>query len=356
MEPIDFKPSHFVYYSEEVAQSSSYAVAHLLKKEFIFEAAPFPACHASTLIELEPGTFMAAWFGGTKEKAPDVGIWMSIYENGRWSEPVEVIQQDGIPYWNPVLFKMPSGEILLFYKHGPNPREWKGYVARSHDNGLTWIQDNQPQLLSSGEEALGPIKNKPILLEDGTLVAASSIESVTPNVSFSLRSTDGGNTWERSPMIGPLVLEDKVYGVIQPSLLKGKDKLMMLGRPRDDLQSVWYAESFDEGRSWSAPEKLDVPAPGSGLDAVTLKDGRHLLVYNHTTSGRKRLDVAISEDGRNWSHLLKLDEYVPSPAELKKKHIEFSYPAVIQAEDGTVHITYTWNRERIVHAVLDLSH
>ena len=111
---------------------------------FIYENAPFPSCHASTLVETPDG-IAAAWFGGTHEKHPDVGIWFSYFRNGSWTKPVEVangIQGNGkrYPLWNPVLFQMPGKELILFYKDGPAPDEWWGMLKRSTDGGKTWSQ------------------------------------------------------------------------------------------------------------------------------------------------------------------------------------------------------------------------
>lgn len=324
-----------------------------ITQEPIFEEAPFPSCHASTIIEIEAGCFMAAWFGGTKEKAKDVGIWTSIYRNGAWSSPVEVVKHDDIqPCWNPVLFKMPSktlcaGEILLFYKYGPHPSEWSGYLKRSIDGGNTW-QEAKPLLLSSGDSAIGPVKNKPLLLDDGSIIAGSSIENVKPNFCYFERSMDGGLTWTRSDPIGPLHVQGNTYGIIQPTLLQTRDGLVMLGRTRDKLGHAWYSKSTNQGKTWSPAEMLDLPVPDSGVDAVTLQNGTHLLLYNHGSS-RKRLDAAISEDGKHWDSILNLEESTdPTPG------IEYSYPAVIQAEDGRVHITYTKNRTQIIHVVIEV--
>ena len=86
-----------------------------------------------------------------------------------------------------------------------------------------------------------------------------------------------------------------------------------------------------------------LPNPNSGIDAVTLRDGRHLIVYNHATEGRTPLNVAVSRDGRRWDPVVVLER---DPG-------EYSYPAVIQSGDGRVHITYTWKRQRIKHVAID---
>ncbi len=88
-----------------------------------------------------------------------------------------------------------------------------------------------------------------------------------------------------------------------------------------------------------------LPNPNSGTDAVTLKDGRHLLVYNHTAKGRSPLNLAVSREGAAWEAALILESTVG----------EYSYPAIIQTSDGLVHITYTWKRQKVKHVVVDPS-
>ena len=61
----------------------------ILVDEFIFEKTSFPESHAATIAETPKG-MVAAWFGGTKERNPDVGIWVSHHQNGKWTAPVEV--------------------------------------------------------------------------------------------------------------------------------------------------------------------------------------------------------------------------------------------------------------------------
>ena len=89
---------------------------------------------------------------------------------------------------------------------------------------------------------------------------------------------------------------------------------------------------------------LDLPNPNSGIDALTLKDGRFLMVCNPVPKGRSPLAVALSSDGKTWTNALTLED---EPAK------EFSYPAVMQTADGKVHITYTWKRLKARHVVLD---
>ncbi|MDQ3844561.1 MAG: exo-alpha-sialidase, partial [Bacteroidota bacterium] len=131
--------------------------------EFIFEKAPFPESHASTIAETPKG-LIAAWFGGTKERNPDVEIWVSRKVNGKWAAAVSVangIQNDTLRYptWNPVLYQVPGGDLLLFYKVGPSPSTWKGWMKTSKDNGITW---SDARALPEGY--IGPVKNKPVLV------------------------------------------------------------------------------------------------------------------------------------------------------------------------------------------------
>ena len=323
----------------------------VVSSEFIYEHAPYPQCHASTIAEVAPGKLVAAWFGGTRERAPDVGIWVARQEDGHWLEPVEVangLQSDGTRYptWNPVLFQPPKGPLVLFYKVGPSPNEWWGMMMTSPDGGKTW---SKPRRLPSG--VLGPIKNKPVLLTDGAWLCPSSTESTNAGwqLHFEL-SRDAGNTWE---IVGPVDKgKDRAFDAIQPSVLFHRDgRLQALCRTRNGtIATTW---SKDGGKTWSALEAVGLPNPNSGIDAITLADGRQLLVYNHSAPPPERptkgvrypLDVALSSDGVNWQHLLTLES---EPCENG-----YAYPAVIQTSDGLVHITYTWDRQRIKHVVLD---
>jgi predicted neuraminidase len=309
-----------------------------VRREFVFDAPPAPSVHASTIVE-GPAGMLAAWFGGSYEGADDVGIWASRVVDGAWSQPVEVARgaaPDGspLPCWNPVLFRAPDGSIRLFYKVGPSPQRWWGMTTTSRDGGRTWSA-----LARLPVGILGPIKNKPVTLPDGTVVSPSSTESPHDpsvwRVHFE-RSPDGGASWSTSA--------PRARGIdaIQPSILVHADgRLEAVGRTRSGR--IFETWSSDGGAHWSDLSLTVLPNPNSGIDAVTLEDGRFLLVYNHTESGRSPLNVAVSRDGTLWEAAMVLE----------RDEGEYSYPAIIQASDGLVHITYTWRRERIRHVVLD---
>src|SRR5438128_2505263 len=138
---------------------------------FNFEKAPFASCHASTVVEVEAGQLLAAWFGGKDEGASDVKIWSSRFDGKTWTAPEVVAEEPGVACWNPVLFRT-AKTLLLWDQAGTYPMSWTGFVRRSTDNGKTWDKAEQ---LTAG--LLGPIKNKPIQLGDCTLLAGASVES-----------------------------------------------------------------------------------------------------------------------------------------------------------------------------------
>lgn len=307
-----------------------------------------PRCHASTLVESPPGSnrLVAAWFGGSGEGEDDVGIWLSVRPaiSGSWTPSEQIADgvRDGTrhPTWNPVLVQVRAGAPLqLYYKVGPSPSTWWGEVKRSADDGASW----------SGTERLpadlvGPVRAKPILLPSGRLVAGSSTENDGWKIHFEL-SDDGGKTWRRAAAVDHQRPGQAPFGAIQPTLLRHADgRLQSLSRSQQNrIVESW---SEDDGETWSAVRATSLPNPSAGIDAVTLADGRHLLVYNHSErsrTSRSRLHLALTEDGETWQAVTVLED---QPG-------EYSYPAIVQTGDGLVHVTYTYRRERIKHVVLD---
>jgi len=284
-------------------------------------------------------------------------------KRGQWTEPVVIASgmqssESRHPTWNPVLFHNAAGQLLLFYKVGPDPDRWWGMVKTSSDHGNTWTEG---QCLPGG--ILGPTKNKPVRLRDGRIVCASSTEGERWRVHVEM-SGDQGETWTR----GDPVTDTGGFGAIQPAVLKHEGgRLQMLARSRSGcIVSSW---SHDGGYTWSELEPTQLPNPNAGIDALTLMSGLHVVVYNHASSEpgewggpRTPLSVAVSTDGLDWRRVLTLEEEPGGPSypdyesliHMEDDPPEFSYPAVIQSEEGALHITYTWKRKSIRHAVVEL--
>ena len=340
-----------IMHAEEVPAVAVPGTGAFLSAELIYplDETPTPQCHASTIAETGSG-LVAAWFGGKHEKNTDVGIWISRNEGKGWGKPVKVAsgaegQDREYPCWNPVLFKVRApGEspLLLFYKVGPSPSRWWGVMMSSPDDGKTWENRRKLGKDSKVGHLLGPVKNKPIQLQDGSILCGSSSEHDGWRVHFE-HTRDLGRTWE---VIGP-INDGREFGAIQPSVLTyGDGRMQILCRSQQGM--ITQSWSKDGGKTWSRMKATVLPNPNAGTDGVTLKDGRQLLVYNHTTRrsnprGREMLNVAVSKDGEQWDVVMTVE----------REKGEHSYPAVIQGSDGKVHITYTYRRRSIKHVVVD---
>ena len=318
----------------------------VLDRGFIYSEAEFPSSHASTIEELNNGNLISAWFGGTHERHPDVSIYSSVKNEEGWSPPKKIA--DGVindtlryPTWNPVLFNN-GKKLFLFYKIGPSPSSWWGAYKISENDGETW---SAAIMLPDG--ILGPIKNKPIQLKSGRIISPSSIESNDGKVwtSHMEISDDSGKTWRKVP-----VNFNSNCKVIQPSVVKltgGNLKAFF----RSDQDFILESRSEDGGENWSDFTPSDLPNPNSGIDAVSLNNGMFLMVYNPLVSGeqwsdgRNKLNLALSKDAENWQDILQLEN---------EEEGEFSYPAIIQDKEGDIHITYTYNRQRIKYVRLSL--
>jgi len=320
---------------------------NVLEEAFIYENAPFLECHASTLVDMGDGKIMAAWFGGTHERHPDVSIYTSLKTENGWTRPKMVangIVNDTLRYptWNPVLFKNNEETLFLYYKIGSSPSTWWGAYKVSADDGKTWSKE-----IELPDGILGPIKNKPIQLKNGRIISPSSTESQDGDAwdAHMELSDDDGKTWIKVPVD---VASD--FKSIQPTLIQ-PDKNTIKALFRSDQDVILESTSTDNGDTWSALEKTEIRNPNSGIDAVTLKNGMHLLVYNPTpsgenwSSGRQKLNLAISKDGENWQDLYTLEDHDTG---------EFSYPAIIQDAEGFIHISYTYQRKKIKYLKLEL--
>ena len=319
----------------------------IVLEEYVFLKSPTRDCHSSTLLELTNGDLLCTWFGGTRENHPDVNIWLARKpKDGRWQVPVSVADGGGKTCFNPVLVQLKGGDIQIYYC---SPNIDTGQVITSSDNGHTW---SKPKRLPKG--FVGPIVNKPVYMNDGTIIAGSSLQGEPGKRIHVERSTDNGKTWTK---IGPISDPTNTkYEIIQPTILvHSQQRLQILARTNEKHKNAKLAQTWsqDGGLTWSPVTDATLPNNNSAIDAVTLDDGRHLLVYNHSTredpvggrKGRGILTVAVTQDGMNWEAAAVL--------EYRTGSVQYSYPSVIQTRDGLVHVSYSWHRKRIKHVVID---
>ncbi len=322
----------------------------IVLEEFIYDEQRTRDCHASSLIELENGDLLCTWFGGTRESHPDVQIWLSRKPiGGDWSEPVAVAKAEeelGGSVFNPVIVQC-GGDTLQLYYLSPDIND--GRMIESPDGGHTWSKSK-----ALDKEFTGPLVNKPLYLEDGTILAGGSMEGGPGWRIHVERSEDKGKSWSRTEVLN----DPKQFKLIQPTFLHHADgRIQLLARSggKDASTRIAQCWSEDNGRTWSEVSNTSLPNNNSAIDAVSLREGGHLLVYNHSTredetcgrKGRGILTVAYTEDGVNWEAAAVL--------EFRTGAVQYSYPAMIQTSDGLVHITYSWHRKRIKHVVLDPS-
>ncbi len=336
----------------------------MVHSALIFDPSPaIGSCHAATIVELADGDLMAAWFGGTHEGHADVAIWLARFDGDRWLAPVKIVDEADVPLWNPVLFRDSSDRVWLFYKAGPTIPAWSGVFIRSEDDGHTW---SQPTLMPAG--LLGPAKNKPITLSNGDILSPTSSETWQNWTSWVEISPDRGETWSRhGPITAPgfgaggdrsdrisaewdnanrrLHLPQSHRGLIQPAVWEyAPGRLRMLMRATRSVGAVCMADSQDYGWTWAPAHPIDILNPNSGLDAACLPDGRIALVCNPVSQGRTPLSLLFSADnGETW----------PERMELETGSGEFSYPSVIGAKDGRLHVVYTYDRRSIKHQIIE---
>ncbi len=324
-----------------------------MKEELIFqEPLPVEQCHASTILELPDGRFISACFGGSSEGNLDVGIWSTIRTENGWERPLLLTKVNNKPHWNPVLFMDPNGVVTLFFKVGNSPAYWKTWIVRSYDYCKSWTA---PTELVPRSFSRGPVKNKCIILSDGSWLAPSSREAGWSQA-FVDRSEDMGKSWQRGRLIpmdkiivGQLEKDvpglgkkgdDMRFSAIQPTLWESEPGCvhMLL---RSSSKSICRSDSKDYGKTWCKVYKTCLPNNNSGIDLVKLKDGTLILAYNPVAShwgDRWPMTLACSKDnGISWQKLRDTDT----------EPCNYSYPAIIATNDGGVALTYTYDKNNI---------
>ncbi len=313
-------------------------------KEFIYPPKTVTnSCHASTVLPLSDGSVVAAWFGGSAEGNNDVKIWVSIRENGKWAEPYSIaVDGEELPHWNPVLFLRENGEIILYFKYGKPIPNWVTYFCISKDGGKSF---SKPQLLVPGDNdgGRGPVKNKAIRLNNGTVVAPASKETITKKWKcFVDISYDDGLTFEHSNFVLRPKKNLKPVGMIQPTLWEDEKGLHMF--IRTNAGHIYRSDSRNGGKTWCKAYETPMGNPNSGIDITKLNDGTLILIMNpifENWGDRAPLVLMSSKDGGETFEEIYQCESTTGDH-------EFSYPAIV-AVDNILHITYTHEREGIVY-------
>ncbi|MBQ9796858.1 MAG: exo-alpha-sialidase [Clostridia bacterium] len=310
----------------------------LLKKEFVFTGTPsVPSCHASTLVRLADGTVICAWFAGTHEKHPDVGIWYTVGKDGVWSDARRIPSKKQIAHWNPVLFVQKDGTVHLCYKVGETIPDWKTMTVTLDAT----FEPSTPHEFIPGDRSggRGPVKNKPIYTSSGTLLAPASTERGVWKPFVDLY--DASHGWQKID-----IPTNGRVNLIQPTLWEAKDgSVHALMRSNDG--HIYRSDSCDGGKSWCEAYPTDLPNNNSGIDCVMTADGRLALVCNPVKDDwgkRTPLSVLLSSDGGNSFF---------EALQLENDEGEYSYPAVISHGDR-LFITYTWRRTAIAYCEIQL--
>jgi predicted neuraminidase len=346
----------------------------LYEAELVFPLHP-QHNHAPGIVECPNGDLLVSWYRGSGERsADDVAVYGARRKagSGKWGDAFLMADTPGFPDCNTTMFIDRDGKLWLFwpviianswesclthyrvssdYQNGGAPRwEWQGIIPlKPRDFEEVMLREFAAWKKQVGEAKKVPVdlsdeyikkkvgdkllsrlgwqpRCKPTVLSTGRILLP--LYSDTYSAGIMAISDDGGKTWTASqPLAG--------FGSIQPSVLERKDgTLVAYMRENGVFKKVRVAESKDRGETWGTVGMIDLPNPGSGLDAVRLASGNWLLVYNDTVKGRASLAVSLSDDeGKTWKwtrHLEKADAG------------SFHYPAVIQAKDGTIHVVYSY--------------
>jgi predicted neuraminidase len=319
----------------------------MFMKEPVFaQLTDYPMAHCATLTTLPDRSLLTAWFGGSYETAPDVAILAARRHprTEKWSLPKVIVDVPGRSLGQPVFLTRPNGELWLFFvvlmgnsvstnssnsNMLPPTSDWdwtsaQPYWQCSLDNGETW-QSPQPLLDYPGLM----FRSRPLVLP-GCIILPVYDEKIWQ--SRMLISDDEGQTWRLTePMSTP-------NGNIHPCLVQlSADHLLAYLRTGGSGGVIWRSESFDRGETWLQPTPTSIPNPNSGIDLLCLENESLVLAFNNSRQQRTPLCVALAEKGEVWQWQRTLED----------EEAEFSYPTLLQTDDGLIHLVYTYRRENI---------
>jgi len=325
----------------------------VFEQTFFDSIAEAPSVHASTIAVLPRGELVAAWFGGTREGAKDVSIYLSEKADAAapWQAPRVVVDAASASrqmgrlvkkLGNPVLHCDHQGRLWLYYVT-VSVGGWSGSsisVMHSDDRGITWSPSRR--LLSSPFLNISNlVRSVPIEVSDGTILLPVYHEFIYKYGELLHLADDGRLIGKYRMNSGQNALQPTL--VIQPSLGgRTPDRLLAYYRRGSGLvPKVLANESFDVGKTWTAIRTIDLPNPNASVAVVRRHDGGLLMALNASETERRELSLAVSIDGSEWEILKTL------PA--TENGGESSYPTLISDSDGKYHLTYTWGRDKISH-------
>jgi predicted neuraminidase len=298
---------------------------------------------------LPDGRLLAAWYGGSHECAEDSSVYSSLFDQRtrNW-EPARVVT-DGPrtqgdvgrlvrTVGNPVLFTDRAGKTWLFYV-SISTGGWSGSslnLKYTTDAGASWTPARR-LILSPFLNLSTLVRTAPFNFADGTVGLPAYHEFIAKRPELIRLSADGEVLGMTRMAFAP--------GLLQPSIVPvGPTRAIAL--MRTFARGITEVDTDDGGAHWTEPRKMALPAPNSSVMALRLADGRLLLVFNNHPKDRTNMSLAVSkDDGRTWSVVYEFPE----------GEGEYSYPYVIQAASGDIHVTYSWKNQRIKHVTFDLA-
>lgn len=339
-----------------------------ITRELLFEEGTFfPSCHASTVLPLDGGDVLVCYFAGTREGADDVGIWLSRRVEGIWRDPVRIAKVSDQPHWNPVLMPIPGGARLVF-KVGPDVPSWKSWTMTTKDGGASW---SAPEKYPAPNDACGPVRNKPLYLADGSMLAPDSVETATQwrpriGISYDYGASFPAMGWipieadgePRGPKAGHRGDSANFMagkGAIQPTIWEsapGHIHALL----RTTAGFIFRSDSKDYGRSWCTAYATRIPNNNSGIDIAKL-DGKLYLALNPLSENwGDRTPIALfrsSDNGKTFDPCAVLEDLGNDPKSPpakppRKYNAELSYPAIV-AKGGKLYLTYTYLRRSIAY-------
>lgn len=306
------------------------------------------AAHAVTLVELDNGRIMAAWFTGSREGASDVAISSSILDRGVWSTPLQIVDRRIVQrdtqrlirkLGNPLLWRDARNVLHLWFV-SVSYGGWAGSAInhmQSSDEGRHWSRATR--IVSSPFWNLSTlVRNPPLGLVDGGFFLPVYHEFINKRSEL-LRFDRGGHVVDKARIPGS-------NGTLQPAVVAlDQDRLFALMRSSNATQRIQSSRSKDGGTHWLPSTTTDIPNPDSAVAMIRLADGSLLLACNPLRANRNQLALMRSlDEGKRWSP--------PYLVEQGSENDEFSYPALLQGSSGTVHLAYTWKRQAIKHISL----